>query len=151
VAGLGIIGTTGPQAKGTKWVNYTPNLPTNGLYDVCLWWVESSNRATNTPIDIIHAAGTTRVLVNQKNSSGGWYKILRTNFNAGVGSSVIIRNDGTATGTYCIADGVRWAPVGFTLPSPAAPLPPAIEVVASDAVAGEFWHQHWAIHTGAKQ
>ena len=135
---LGDYWHDGASGKGTKWVNYTPNLPTNGMYDVSLWWVESSNRATNTPVDIIHPAGTTRVLVNQKNSSGGWYKILRTNFNAGLASSVIIRNDGTAAGTYCIADGVRWAPVGFTLPPQPATPPPAIELVASDAVAGEF-------------
>ena len=38
--------------KGTKWVTYTPTLPTNGTYEVYAWWVEHSNRATNTPYDI---------------------------------------------------------------------------------------------------
>ena len=119
----------------SKWVSYTPNLPTNGTYEVYAWWVESSNRATNTPYDILHAAGTTRVLVNQKVSSGGWYKLLTTNFNAGTGGSVTIRNDGTLAGTYCIADGIRFLGIGnAALPPP----PPTIEMVASDAVAGEF-------------
>jgi hypothetical protein len=135
---LGDYWHDGSTGKGTKSVNYTPDLPTNGVYDLYLWWVEASNRATNTPVDIVHPAGTTRVLVNQKNSSAGWYKIMRTNFNAGTGASVIIRNDGTAAGTFCIADGVRWSPVGFTLPAPPATAPPAVEIVASDAVAGEF-------------
>ena len=120
--------------KGTKWVNYTPTLPTNGTYEVYLWWVESSNRATNTPVDVIHAAGTNRILVNQKLTSGGWFKILTTNFNAGTSSKVIIRNDNTAAGTYCIADGVRFLGIGGAAQTP----PVTIELVASDAVAGEF-------------
>jgi hypothetical protein len=121
--------------KGTKWVSYTPSLPTNGTYEVYAWWVESSNRATNTPYDIVHAAGTSRVLVNQKVSSGGWFKLLTTNFNAGTSGSVIIRNDNTLAGTYCIADGVRFLGIGGAALPPA---PPMIEIVASDAGAGEF-------------
>jgi hypothetical protein len=127
----------GATGKGSKSVTYTPNLQTNGTYDVYVWYVAASNRATNTPVDVVHAEGTTRVLVNQKLNGSAWLKILRTNFNAGVNSSVIIRNDGTLSGTYCIADGVRWAPVGFNLPAPPAAPPPVVEVVASDAVAGE--------------
>ena len=120
--------------KGTKWVTYTPTIPTNGTYEVYLWWVESSNRATNTPVDVIHAGGTNRFLVNQKNASGGWFKLMTTNFNAGTSGQVIIRNDNTAAGTYCIADGVRFLGIGG-----AAPVQPVvIELVASDAVAGEF-------------
>ena len=91
------------------------------------------NRATNTPYYILHAAGTTRVLVNQQNASGGWFKLLTTNFNAGTGSSVTISNGGTSG--YVIADGVRWLPVGSTAPPPP---PPVVDFVASDAVACEF-------------
>ena len=98
---------------------------------VCLVGVDP-NRATNTPIDIVHAAGSTRVLVNQRNSSGGWFKLLTTNFNAGSVSSATIRNDNTPSG-YVIADGIRFLQVGnLTLP------PPTIEIVASDAVGSEF-------------
>jgi hypothetical protein len=125
----------GSTGKGTKWVRYTPTLPTNGTYEVDAWWVPSSNRAINTPYDIVHAAGTTRVLVNQVNPSGGWYRLLTTNFNAGTTSSVTIRNDGTLAGTYCIADAVRWLPVGSIAPPPP---PPVVDLVASDALACEF-------------
>src|SRR5438552_10562652 len=124
----------GNTGKGTKWVKYTPTLPTNGTYEVYAWWVTDPNRATNTPIDIVHAAGTTRVLVNQRNSSGGWFKLFSTNFNAGVTSSATIRNDNT-TG-YVIADGIRFLPVG-SIAVTSSP-PPTVEIVASDAVAGEF-------------
>jgi hypothetical protein len=127
----------GASGKGTKWVNYTPILPTNGTYDVYLWWVAANNRATNTPVDIVHATGTTRVLVNQQINGSVWNKVLRTNFNAGSSSAVIIRNDGTAPGTYCIANGVQWRPVGFNLTAPPS-TPPTVEIIASDAVACEF-------------
>jgi len=124
----------GATGKGTKWLSYTPTLPTNGTYEVYLWWVEASNRATNTPVDVVHAAGTNRVLVNQTKSSGGWFKIMTTNFNAGTGSSIVIRNDNTVAGQYVVADGVRFLPIGNIAPVPM----PVMELVASDAVAGEF-------------
>lgn len=127
----------GASGKGTKWARYSPNLPTNGVYDVYAWWVAASNRATNAPIDIVHPAGTTRVLVNQVTFGSQWVKLLRTNFNAGTAGSVIIRNDGTPSGSYVIANGVQWRPVGFTLPVPPTP-PPQVEVVSSDAEAGVF-------------
>ena len=124
--------------KGTKSVKFPCTPPTNGTYEVDAWWVPASNRATNAPYDIVHAAGTTRVLVNQVNANNGWFKLLTTNFNAGTGSSVTIRNDNTlidSTRGYVVADAVRWLPVGAAAPPPP---PPTVEVVASDAVACEF-------------
>jgi hypothetical protein len=125
----------GNTAKGSRWVKYTPTLPTNGTYEVYGWWVTDPNRATNTPFDIAHAAGTTRVLENQQQNTAQWVLLLTTNFNAGTASSVTIRNDNT-TG-YVIADAVRFFPVGAisnSLPT----TPPAIEIVASDPNAREF-------------
>ena len=121
--------------KGSKSVRYVPTITNAGPYEIFLWWVESSNRPTNTPVDVIHAAGTSRVFVNQRLSSGGWFKIMTTNFNVGTNGGVIIRNDGTAAGSYVVADGVRFAPVGSAAPPPP---PPVLELVASDAVANEF-------------
>ena len=120
--------------KPLKWLRYTPALPTNGTYEVYAWWVESSNRATNSIFDIIHAAGTNRIFVNQRVASGGWFKLLTTNFNVGQNHGVIIRNDGTATNNYVVADGIRFLGLGAAALLPA----PTIEIVASDAVAGEF-------------
>jgi hypothetical protein len=123
------------SGKGSKWVTYTPTLPTNGTYEVYLWWVENANRANNVPVDITHAAGVTRVLVNQQVSSAGWRKLLATNFNAGTSGNVTIRNDNTAAGTYVIADGVRFLPVGdIVVPPP----PPVVEIVTADRFAEEF-------------
>jgi len=96
--------------KGTKSVKFPVTLPTNGTYEVDAWWVAEPNRATNAPFYIVQAAGTTRVLVNQVNSSGGWFKLLTTNFNAGAGASVTISNTGTlidSTHGYVIAAADR--------------------------------------------
>lgn len=128
----------GATGKGSKWVAYAPNLPTNGYYDVYLWWVAASNRSTNTPVDIVNASNTTRVYVNQQLNGSTWVKVASSNyFNAGSSGSVTIRNVGTASGTYVIANAVRWMPLSFTLPPPPA-VSPTVEVVASDAVGGEF-------------
>jgi len=124
----------GATAKGLRWVRYTPTLPTNGTYEVYAWWVESSNRATNSPFDIVHAAGTNRVLVNQRVSSVGWFKLMTTNFSVGQNHGVIVRNDGTVTNNYVVADGIRFLGIGAAAPQSQ----PAIELVASDAVAEEF-------------
>jgi hypothetical protein len=124
----------GAANKGLRWVSYAPTLPTNGTYEVYAWWVEASNRATNTIYDIIHPGGTNRILINQQIASGGWFKLFTTNFDAGTNVKVIIRNDGTAVGTYCVADGIRFLGLGAAALLP----PPTIEIVASDATAGEF-------------
>lgn len=119
------------SGKGAKAVRYAPNLPFSGVYDVYLWWVEHANRATNVPVDIIHANGTNRVRVNQTINGSRWVWLLRTNFLAGPGSAVVIGNEGT-TG-YVIADAVRFMPAEpFTVP------PPRVQVVGSDPQAGEW-------------
>jgi hypothetical protein len=118
------------SGKGSKSIRYTPHLPFSGDYDVFGWWVADPNRATNVPYDVVHATGTNRVLVNQTINGSRWVFLLRTNFTAGQGGGVILRNDGT-TG-FVIADAVRFMPVGpFTVP------PPRVNVFAADPEAAE--------------
>jgi hypothetical protein len=48
-------------------VAYFPTLSLlPGKYDVQTYWPAGSGRSAVTPHDIVHANGTTRVLVNQK-------------------------------------------------------------------------------------
>ncbi len=123
------------SGKGSKYVRYTPNLPTNGTYDVFTWYVSHPNRATNAPHDVVHANGTNRVLVNQTLNGSQWVFLMRTNFTSGAGHGVIIRTDGTfrdSLNGYVIADAVRFAPTN----PPVVP-PPTVEIVASDPRADE--------------
>ncbi len=111
--------------KGVKTATFTPNLPTDGEYRVLLRWTTHANRATNVPVDIAHAAGTTTVLVNQTLNNGTWVELLRTNF-ATTGGRLRVRTTGT-TG-YVVADAARWV---------SATVPPTVQLIATDPVASE--------------
>ena len=113
--------------KGAKSVTFTPDLPEAGAYKVYLRWTAHSNRATNAPVDIVHAAGTQTFTVNQTVSNGVWVHLLTANFNAGTNGRLVLRN-GSTTG-YVVADAARW--VSLTAP------PPLVQLVATDPVAGE--------------
>ena len=114
----------GNSGKGSKYVQFTPTIPTNGYYDVYIWWVYASNRATNTPVDIVSATGSNRVYLNQQVNCTNWVKIASSNyFNTGTNGSVTIRNVGT-TG-YVVANAVRWMPLGSIAPPPSTRRPPS--------------------------
>ena len=95
----------GNADKGKKSVSFTPDLPAEGVYDVYLLWSSNPNRATNVPVEIVHAGGTAKISVNQRDKSG-WVKVFTGKFKAGRDGAVTIRNDGTDG--YVIADSVRW-------------------------------------------
>jgi hypothetical protein len=124
------------DAGGGKYVRFNPTITTNGYYDVYLWWVYASNRANNVPVIVRSASATNTVVVNEQINCTNWVKIASSNyFNIGTSGSVTITNGG-ANG-YVIANAVRFMPLGNIAPNPNAPLP-IVEIVASDAVAGEF-------------
>ncbi len=99
----------GDADKGTKTMTYTPDLPTDGSYDVYLRWTQNKNRATNVPVKIVTANGKQSVTVNQR-EKGGWVKIITAQFKAGATSSLTISN--TGTDGHVIADAARWVPAG---------------------------------------
>ena len=119
-----------------KYVRFNPTISTNGYYDVYIWWVYASNRANNTPVIVRSASATNTVYVNQQINCTNWVKIASSNyFNIGTSGSVTITNGG-ANG-YVIANAVRFMPLGNIAPNPQGAVP-LVEIVASDAVAGEF-------------
>jgi hypothetical protein len=127
--------TDGNSGKGTKYVKFAPTLAQTGYYDVYLWWVYANNRANNTPVIIKSASSTNTVLVNEQVNCTNWYKIASSNlFNAGSTGSVTISNVNT-TG-YVVANAVRWVPLGNIAQT--TNTTPVVQIVASDAVAGEF-------------
>jgi hypothetical protein len=114
------------SGKGSKSFTFTSSLPKEDTYRVFLRWTTNPNRATSVPVDIIHAAGTNTVFVNQTLSNGVWVELLTTNFNAGTNGRVRVRNTGT-TG-YVIADAARWVSVSEL---------PQVQVVSTEPAAGE--------------
>src|SRR6266853_3395058 len=100
----------GNTGQGTKSVRFTPTIATAGNYDVYLRWTADTNRATNVPVDVIHAGGTSTFQVNEQTNGGSWVK-LNSNplaLDAGTVSSVLVRTDGTDG--FVIADAVRFVP-----------------------------------------
>ena len=100
----------GDTGKGTKSVRFTPTIANAGNYDVYLRWTAGSNRATNVPVDVIGAAGTSTFTVNQRNNGGTWVRLNSgpLALSAGTGASVLVRTDGTDG--FVVADAVRFVP-----------------------------------------
>ncbi len=91
---------------GGKRVRFTPTIAAAGQYAVYARWTSHSNRASNVPIDINHAAGTATVTVNQRVDGGSWVLLGAFFFEAGTTGSVTLRNDG-ANG-FVVADAVQF-------------------------------------------
>jgi hypothetical protein len=100
--------------KGSASARYSPSLDAAAEYEVYEWHTVSANRATNTPIDIMHDGGTTTVTVNQTANGGQWNFLGSWAMTPG-SASLTIRTTGTAgTNKYVEADGIRWVPVPGT-------------------------------------
>ena len=91
--------------KSPQSVRFPPKIPAAGRYQVYAWWSALPNRASNTPVDIIHASGTETVNVDQRHSGSRWILLGTYPFAAGSSGSVLIRTEG-ANGTVA-ADAVR--------------------------------------------
>ncbi|MBE0535008.1 MAG: hypothetical protein IH624_05000, partial [Phycisphaerae bacterium] len=79
----------------------------SGSYEVSMWWTQWPSRSTAAPVDIVHAGGTNRVLINQQVSGGTWNLLGVYSFSAGVQASVTILAPNGAPTSYC-ADAVKF-------------------------------------------
>ena len=101
------------DGKGEKSVQFVPDLPREGWYEVRLAHCYNIRRSTNTPLTIQHADGVTKQRIDQQEvpPHGKLFRTLGTfRFLAGKQGSLTISNDGTE-GKYVIADAVQWLPV----------------------------------------
>ncbi len=87
-------------------VEWRPNLPTTGLYEVEVWYVQGTNRASDAVYTVHHSGGSTPVAVNQQGGGSQWNVIGTFNFDAGTGGHVTMNND--ANPLVVIADAVRF-------------------------------------------
>ncbi|MEK7951377.1 FAD-dependent oxidoreductase [Luteolibacter soli] len=94
----------GNADQGSKQVAYSVPAGTTGMQRVFMRWTSHANRATNVPVEIVRAGGSTTITVNQRNDGGKWN--LLGSFN-GV-EKVIVKNAG-ANG-YVVADAVGFSP-----------------------------------------
>jgi hypothetical protein len=125
--GNGYLADVGAGERSGKWVQFTPSLPVSTAYDVYLRWTAAPDRADNVPVDVVHAGGTTTLMVNQRVAHGTWVFLGTYGFNAGAGSRVTVRNDG-ANGVV-IVDAAKFEKAD-------ASLMPVSQVAISDAADG---------------
>lgn len=94
-------------ANGPATATFEAKLPKAGKYEVFMAVVPNGNRATNTPIRIVHANGQTDVVVNlTKGPADGLVSLGIYDFSDTQAAQVRVSNEG-AKG-YVVIDAVNW-------------------------------------------
>lgn len=101
--------TDGNTDKGTKTIRFTPNLPRTGEYAVYTRWNSDNVRATNVPMQVVHAGGTANLTINQQQNGNTWNLLGTWTFASGTAGSLFIQNAGT--NGFVIADAVRFVEI----------------------------------------
>ena len=94
-------------ASEDLWVRFTPEIPSNAVYSVSLFWNGDSSRASAVPVEIVYDGGIVTNHVNMTKKSNTWNKIGEWPFAAGKTGSVRILTVGKR-GKTVIADAVKW-------------------------------------------
>ncbi len=102
------------SSGGTAEAEWRPNITTGWQYLVEVYYPEGSNRASDAPYTIHHAAGTTNVNVNQQSGGGTWNSIGSYWFDPGTSGYVSLSSD--ASPSVVIADAVRFTQDSSTTP-----------------------------------
>ncbi|HSH95698.1 MAG TPA: hypothetical protein VK968_16260, partial [Roseimicrobium sp.] len=103
----------GNTAKAdTKNVVYTPTITESGVYNIYVWYSVNASAATNLPVTITHAGGTTTRTINAQHEGGTWHMLGSFTLTAGSGHNVKIctktPGGGAVTNGYVLADAVRF-------------------------------------------
>jgi hypothetical protein len=106
-----------PIGTGTNSATWTLAVPEAGNYNVYAWWAEGSNRTADAKYTVNYEGGSDTITVCQQNRGGQWNYLGNYPFN--VGNYTVVLTDNATTGTYVIADAIK-----FELGSPPdAPYP----------------------------
>jgi hypothetical protein len=106
-------------AGGTSTATFRPNIAVAGAYDVFIWYISGSNRATNAPWTIAYDGGSVTQSVNQTANPSGWFKIANAKpFATGTNGYVRLSNDTGLAGRVVIADAVKLV---YVPPPPTGP------------------------------
>ncbi|MBN1492190.1 MAG: family 10 glycosylhydrolase [Phycisphaerae bacterium] len=154
------VETSGEPFSEVEW---RPNLPAAGAYEVAVWYVQGGNRANNAPFTIDHASGSDTVYVNQQAYGSQWFVLGVYDFAAGTAGRVRLSN--TAGPSVVIADAVRFVSTDATAltmavnPPNAGTTSPAVggpysydidEVVPiSASAASGYTFDHWQVSGGS--
>ena len=103
----------GNAKDGKASARFETKLPKSGKYRVLLASPPNSNRASNAPVEVIHAGGSQHLQLNLKAPQPAdglyWLDLGTFDFTPDQPAAVIITN--TGTDGYIVIDGLRWLPV----------------------------------------
>ncbi len=108
--------------SGTDTYRWSPNVATEGSYDVYVWWSAHPNRSTSVPITVTHADGNALRNFNEQTGGGQWTLHGRYRFVAGNTGYVQV----TDANGQAAADAVRLVAAGSPPPPPPSSGAPAI-------------------------
>ncbi len=123
---------------------WTPTLTSANTCKVYIWYTSGTNRTIDARFSVIHANGTTSLVVNQQTSGAQWVLLGNFAFRSGTSGKVrLINKTQYAESSVCIADAVKFSPSTETvLTDPDEPTAPA----ASRDTTPEFrsfWNYSW--------
>jgi hypothetical protein len=95
------------QGNGSAFAEFKPTILIPGIYDLYQWHPYLTNASAGTPFQIITAAGTNTVFVNQQTNAGKWSLVGRFNFAAGNSNRIRILDDFSDVTKVAIVDGIK--------------------------------------------
>ena len=118
------------HGKGSKTITFLPELKTSGKYEVRFAYTAGESRATNVPITILHAAGETTILVNERRQppiDKHFVSLGQFEFEQGNQGYVIVSTSNTDG--HVIADAVQFIPIdGLEKNAPNHSTTPTVEL-----------------------
>lgn len=125
---------------GSLYLQFTPNLPYTGSYQVSSWHVPGGNRTTAAPHVVNYNNGSTTNTINQEINGNQWNTVGNFNFNAGTSGNVRITDGFSEASNVVMADGVRW--VFRSLPVVTTPPQSQTVLIGSNATFGVEASRH---------
>ncbi len=104
------------KGNGAAYLQFTPNIPKAGNYEVSEWHPQGSNRTTNAPHVITCSGGQPTVYVDQQTKGGRWNLLGTHPFAAGTAGSVRITDGFPDAGQVALADAIKFAEVVLVPP-----------------------------------
>ncbi|MCR4317862.1 MAG: N-acetylmuramoyl-L-alanine amidase [Planctomycetes bacterium] len=92
----------------TATATFAPTIATEGYYPVYVKWRSGSNRDTGALVHVHHTGGITDVNVDMTKFDALWYFVGTYYFNVGTSGKVVISNQSASSGTFVVADAVRF-------------------------------------------
>lgn len=104
---------THPPGTGTDKVTWNATLP-SGWYVVYFRMNSNTTYSTAAKYSIVHRDGTANLTINQQRGSSGWFVLGGAYYFDGSASVTLTDEFDASTGTYVIADGIRfWSAYSF--------------------------------------